>query len=169
MIDVGESIHIPRIVISAGMAMNDAHLKGLQTDWAMVHIEDPRVKESPWYEEGRATPALGKKFLLKLMQKIHFLNTFLDFQDQTTGKRMDKVQDTSTDKTAQMASKSSNQGSTSIGASIWVDIAADAGISSPGADKTTGTDKSNIGKKKNKLLQPKEEPMEVDLPQVSVG
>jgi hypothetical protein len=42
------------------MVMNGAHLKGLEIKWAMVWIEDPRVKDSPWYEEGRETQALGK-------------------------------------------------------------------------------------------------------------
>jgi hypothetical protein len=61
--DAGAWIHIPRLAISAGMEMNAAYKGGRDINWMAIIKDDPRLKESAWYAEGRETPPIGKKKL----------------------------------------------------------------------------------------------------------
>jgi hypothetical protein len=58
--DKGAWIHIPRLVLSASMELNRAFEGHHDLDWLRVGVDDPRVKQAPWYQEGRETPLIGK-------------------------------------------------------------------------------------------------------------
>jgi hypothetical protein len=65
--DKGAWIHIPRLVLSASMELNGAFEGHQDLDWSRVGVNDPRVKQAPWYQEGRETPPIGKYIVAYLL------------------------------------------------------------------------------------------------------
>jgi hypothetical protein len=58
--ELGRRIYIPRRVISAGQAINEAVAEGkTEVEWSTVGVDDPRILSNIWYTEGRLTPPAG--------------------------------------------------------------------------------------------------------------
>lgn len=66
--DQGAWIQIPRLVISAGIELNEAHSTGRVVNWKAIDRNDARVKGNSWYVEGRVTPPLGKQIIVNYVR-----------------------------------------------------------------------------------------------------
>lgn len=54
----GPSIHLPRLIISIAVEINEASLAGRGVNLESMSTEDPRVLQNPWFNLGRTTPPI---------------------------------------------------------------------------------------------------------------